>query len=504
MFGLAASITSALPTPALAAPGCGPHDRPETGIPGEVSLADQVSGRADHGYNCGVALIGYSNLGARGGNANMAWSRNCAYVAGDRGIAVVDVSDPTKPRHVRTLHGWGSDVSIESIAAVDAGGRHLLAAGRYGLLGFTGNPRKIPLDIYDTTDCANPKIITTYEWPSNIHGLTFSADGLRLFGTLPVQAIDVSNPAKPKFLGNIEADLKAQGVNHIYYAHEATLSADNTRLYLGGQVFGDEELMILDITGWPQKRATLLSRIIGKPGHSVTLATINGRRHLVNSDESVASPFAKGCLPEAMTPMGGAAQPYVTDIGNERSPRTIGQFRLPINEPQNCAQQVAGYNNSSVHYQNVDDTNHTTFAMFPMWNAGLRIVDLRNPRAPREVAYFNPGRFQFRGIADRYRTRDAYARVIRLQNASGLDQAWAHTRYVPESGHIWLTTQSGGFWVLELEPQVRAALGLPAVPTKYPNGRAPRPDFTQLRIGQIPRTTAALYCTIGPVQGAVS
>lgn len=491
-------------TPAHAIAGCGANDRPETAIPGEVPLADQVNSRADRGYNCGLALVGYNSLGARGGNANMAWSRDCAYIAGDKGIAVVDVSDPTHPVLTRTLHGAGSDVSLESIAAVDAGNRHLLAAGRYGLLGYTGNPNKIPLDIYDTANCAHPKLITTYQWPSNIHGLTFSANGLRLFGTLPVQAIDVSNPAKPKFLGNIEQDLKAQGVDHLYYAHEATLSADNTRLYLGGQIWGDEELMVVDIKGWPQKRATVIGRLNNKPGHSVTIATIKGRRYLLNSDESVVNFTAKGCVPEAFTPGGGAAQPYVTDIGNERAPRTVAQFRLPINEPSNCAQETADYQNASVHYHNVDDTDQTTFGMFPMWNAGLRVVDLRNPTAPREVAYFNPGRFQFKQFLDRYRTNDGFARLARMQNWTGLDQAWAHTRYVPETGQIWLATQSGGFWVLELEPQVRAALGLPRRAAHYPDGRAPRPAFTQLRVGNIPAAKASLYCTIAPVQGATS
>jgi hypothetical protein len=485
--------------PAYANPGCGANDRPETGIPGEVPFADQLTRRADQGYNCGLALVGYNSLRSRGGNANMAWSQHCAYIAGDKGVAVVDVSDPANPRLTRTLHGKGSDVSLESIAAVDAGSRHLLAAGRYGLLGYTGNPNKIPLDIYDTTNCANPKLITTYDWPSNIHGLTFTADGLRLFGTLPVQAIDVANPAKPKFLGNIETDLKAQGVNHMYYAHEATLNADATRLYLGGQIYGDEELMVLDIKGWPQKRATLIGRLNAKPGHSVSIATINHKRHLVNSDESVVGLTAKGCVPEGFTPMGGAAQPYLTDISNERAPRTVGQFRLPINEPTNCAQQIAGNNNSSVHYHNVDNPEDTTFAMFPMWNAGLRIVDVRNPAAPREVAYFNPGRFQFANPVDRFRTKDGFARLARLQNMQGLDQAWAHVRYLPESGQIWLATQSGGFWVLELEPQVRAALGLPAVATRYPNGRAPRPAFTQFRVGNLPVSAAAYYCPLSTV-----
>jgi hypothetical protein len=111
--------------------------------------------------------------------------------------------------------------------------------------------------------------------------------------------------------------------------------------------------------------------------------------------------------------------------------------------------------------------------MMSMWNAGLRIVDLRDPRHPTEVGYFNPGAFGGR-----------------------LDKAWAHVRYRPESGQIWLATESGGFWVLELEPQVRAALGLPARPSMAATlkGRARPEPATPVRAGTVDVT--AYYCTL--------
>jgi hypothetical protein len=88
-----------------------------------------------------------------------------------------------------------------------------------------------------------------------------------------------------------------------------------------------------------------------------------------------------------------------------------------------------------------------------------------------------------------------------LQGGNGLDQAWGHPRYVPETGQIWFATRSGGFWVVELEPQVRAALGLPARPTHSPNGAPPRPAATRLVV------TASLdpnfYCTINLAKAAL-
>lgn len=88
---------------------------------------------------------------------------------------------------------------------------------------------------------------------------------------------------------------------------------------------------------------------------------------------------------------------------------------------------------------------------------------------------------------------------LNMMGARGLDQAWAHVRYVPETGHIWLTTRLGGFWVLELEPQTRAALDLPPQPARFPEGAAPRSSNEPVVAQPLLDTQPALYCTIGRV-----
>lgn len=488
---LAAVVVPGALRPAEAAPGCGAKDLPETGIPGDVPLVDQLSGRADQGYNCGVAVVGYSSLGARGGNANMAWSGDCAYIAGD-GIAVVDVRDPAHPRQVGTLHGPGSSATVETIHAVDAPDRHVLVAGRYGLFGFTGGGGTGPIDVYDTTDCLHPKLRSTIALPSNVHNLTLTADGRRVYSTLPLQAADLTDLRHPRFLGNLEKDLQADGVSHAEYAHEAWPSPDGTRLYIGGQIVGDEELLVLDVHDWPKRRLTVVGRT-KLPGHSIRPATIGGKPYLINSDESIVSPTAKGCLPD-LTPFGGVSQPYLTDLSNERAPVARSQFKLPINDPLHCADELLSGVNASVHYQDVDSATDTHFAMLSMWNAGMRIVDVRDPLHPREVAYFNPGRFSVPNGLGGVSVDPA----LQLEGYGSLDQAWGHIRYQASTGHLWLTTRSGGFWVLELEPQVRAALGLPARPTAHPQGTTPRPAASYVTVNPFAGTTAA-YCTLNTV-----
>jgi hypothetical protein len=261
-------------------------------------------------------------------------------------------------------------------------------------------------------------------------------------------------------------------------------SPDGNILYLGGQTpFSFGFFTIVDITGWPARRPVVLSQVEGR-GHSVRLATINGRTYALHSEESIVGPTAKGCVPASTNPFGGAAQPWLSDVTDPTHPAMrVSQLTLAINDPANCAAEVADGEDASVHYHDVDNQAHTTFVMASMWNAGLRVFDVRQPLHPKEMAYFNPGTF------------------LRPSDSGVLDKAWGHVRYDRLTGQIWFATQSGGFWVVELEPQVRRALGLPSVAVLHPDGTTPRPDDTIGAVGDLGApaiSTQQYYCTIGP------
>jgi hypothetical protein len=210
------------------------------------------------------------------------------------------------------------------------------------------------------------------------------------------------------------------------------------------------------------------------------LAHINAKTYALHSEESVVGPTAKGCVDEQMNPFAGAAQPWLSDVTDPKKPvMRISQFRLAINDSANCATQIADGVNASVHYHDVDNPTNTTFAMMSMWNAGVRIVDIRHPKNPTEVGYFNPGAF------------------LTPSDDVVLDKAWGHLRYVAATGQIWFATQSGGFWVVELEPQVRRALGLPDLRAHHPQGGPPRLAASIAAVVPGNQNTEQYYCTLG-------
>jgi hypothetical protein len=469
---------------------CGPHDRAEAGIQGDVPLADQRSGVAQRGYNCGLTPVGH--LGFRAPASSLAWSGHCAYVQlSGGGVAVVDVSNPRRPVQTGLLKTGGAS---ENIHAVTNGKRAVLVAARRD-----ADRSVVPVDVFDVRHCATPTKLGTIRLPNvtiqglnpggPAHNIELSPQGTKLYGSMPLQEADLTNLDDPSTwrVRTFECDVAAQF--HPAYAatsgspvtpcdvamlqpvvpqiaHEFEFNSAGTRMYVGGQVDTpyEQSITVLDMTVWPPK---VISRTPG-PGHGIRRATIRGVPYLLHSNETVSPQTAasaltgvvqartgvtiprgvgdnlsaNGCVPNQIAPNGGQAQAYLTDISREGAPRTVSHLELAINSPANCAAQVQSQVNSTVHYNTVDDPQDSTFAMLSMKNAGLRVWDIRRPTAPTEVAYFNPGQ----------RRAD--------DGTTTLDRVRMHTHYDKRTGLIWLLSESGGFWVLELQPQVRAVLGL--------------------------------------------
>jgi hypothetical protein len=157
-------------------------------------------------------------------------------------------------------------------------------------------------------------------------------------------------------------------------------------------------------------------------------------------------------VPQAQRPdeLGWAHDAIITDVTNPAAPARVSRVELAITKPENCAAKIASGQNTQVAYHSVDRLENARFAMVSMGSAGLRVFDIRNPSAPIEVAYFNRGALQHAGAS----------------------------HYDPATGTVWVPG-GNAFRVLEIQPQVLQALGLPQ-PTdpsypRYPNGRAATP-----------------------------
>jgi hypothetical protein len=486
---LAAASIALILQPVLAASA----DRLEPGLQGQTAPGDPPGSILAQPYSKGVRVVGHDPISGRDSNVQLSWVDHCAYVSstagpfpllgtpkGDPaliGVAVIDVRDPQHPTTTALLRDHGSIGALETMHAVSAAGRKILAAGAYhggsntaGTTGSGHDPAASPawLDIYDLSDCAHPKLTAEVQWPENSHTVRVSPDGRFVYGTHMspftgkggIQVMDISDMAHPRFVGKFGAT-RVDGTTFEFAAHELSFSADGRRVYAGvNSSLSDDfnkgmKLMppskqslgvdgggvyIFDnsdfVDGRADPKLRLIGAVAGAGWHSILPANIGGTPYLVGGAELGACP---------------GTWPRITNIADERKPFVAGEFRLAMNHAENCPTPtpmekatsgiVPSAGTATLHFNDVDSATDTRLGLFQFLWAGLRIVDLRNPRDPVEVAYFKPG-----------------------------DACGGHVRYLPQTGQIWLSCGQSGFYVLELDPKIRTRLGAHSVPAARPHG----------------------------------
>src|SRR3954451_9855491 len=234
---LAALVVSLVLLPAAGAHAkspaqCGPNDKPETGLQGQVPIPDRVSGRSVQGYNCNLTEVGFLPSSSF---ANFDTYRDCAYysdtigaVDAEGGTVVVDVSDPRHPVQTAYLTERAAANAGESLRVSPK--RGLLVADRYYLAKPISNvddpDANRALDVYDISqDCRHPKLLADAVMPSALgHEGCFQPDGMVYYmaSTDSITPIDLSDPKHPRQL----SEPQPLGI------HGCSTSEDGTRAYL--------------------------------------------------------------------------------------------------------------------------------------------------------------------------------------------------------------------------------------------------------------------------------
>jgi hypothetical protein len=424
---------SLTPTPQA---DCGPGSMPETDIQGRVPRSDHESGRAAEGYTCNTELVGsYTKPDPQGTVGGFKVERyrddqghTCAYYDStliypsnildtESGVNVLDMSDPAHPQLTDRLLTPAMLSPHES----------LLVNNRRGLLGAVlGNPAFYPgeFDLYDISqDCRHPVLKSTT--PTGIlgHESGWSTDGNTFYSASPgsqtIFAIDVTNSSLPIVLGY-----------YAYDSHGLSISNDGNRAYVAGINSG---LIILDTSEIqsrePNPKVHELSRLtwdtMSIPQNAEPV-TINGHPYLVEVDEF-------GTLSKV-----GAAR--IIDIGDEAHPRVVSNLRLAVHQPDNFAEESNDPDASSplqgyaAHYCGIPQREDPGIAACSMILSGMRIFDIRDPRHPREIGYFN-------------------APISKRLTPSGFESsnyAMSRPAFDRKRGDIWYSDGFQGFFVVHM------------------------------------------------------
>jgi hypothetical protein len=234
------------------------------------------------------------------------------------------------------------------------------------------------------------------------------------------------------------------------YSHSSDDNLEGTRWYganMDGDGFSQGEpptARIVDISD--PAHIKILDKLPNFPGHSMNWwRAPDGREFIIGANESLGSGGDSCQNYPRPTKLGNSMEAYVAEVTGDKL-KHASLVTMAINRPENCKAAQASGGTARITEHSIYNKNGAAFAMVEFGTAGLRIFDLRDGYAPKEVAYFNDG------------TGHVHSGLFYYDDARGM---------IVASG-------SNAMHVLELQPQVIQALGLP-YPTDpgYPFTKSP-------------------------------
>lgn len=452
--------------------------------------------------NYGLRLVGVNELQARsayqpivhaygerrilfvGHHAGEALNPATGYLERN-GLSIVDVTDPARPVYLTHVPPTGPEANgTQHVQVCD--GRTLpngddtkvYAIRTNGLLSY---------ELLDVTDPAAPQFLATiaetgvssrprsdrgnrethkFQWDcaSGIAYMNGTADGWRV--TRLLQVFDVGDPSAPKhvrdfgLVGYEPGSTEPMPAPHIAGLHQPFVVGN--RVYLGYNSGDEGTLQIVDrdllLMGDPEPTvANLLAPQIArldlpsywgvhtaKPIYGVEIADYADDSEARTRDLLlVASETGAFRCQEARDVL------LILDITEEARPVPISTFQVP-EEPGDFCNRGGRFGPHSFA-----DAYHPAFdrklVVLAYFNAGVRVVDIRNPFAPKEVARFIPEV-----------TENTTESCIEIDGARVCDRAiQTNNVNVDDRGYIYaLDRASTGLHILELMGEARAIAGL--------------------------------------------
>jgi len=402
------------------------------------------------------------------------------------GVPVVDVTNPSKPTTTGFLQTTSMLDPWESLKVNER--RQLLGAdnGQNG----GGGPE---VDIYDLSqDCRHPQLLaslpvgTGTDGSGIVHpivghegtwapdGLTYYGGDLRFVPPAPATskgqyyAVDTSDPTRPKLITSWITNVPGGNV------HGMSISADGNRGYMVSRATGDgaagltdptvaanNGLLIYDLSQIQARRKNpqvmLISSLFWKDGagaqHTIPIK-IDGKPYLIFVDEAGSGGFSSAVQAQAACAAGFPPFPMarIIDISDERHPQIVSRLGLEIHDPANCNQTLADIAGLSIftygsHYCSVDNRQDATTLVCGYFNAGIRVFDIRSPRHPKEIAYYNPA-----GTTTPSPGSNHIGPLVANNWVSGgPDWCSAQAHLDAREGALWTTCQDNGLLVLKFE-----------------------------------------------------
>ncbi len=401
-----------------------------------------------------MKAIGYSGLEGRGGAFKMAikkvgdkWYLYMGHLW-HRGWSIVDVTDPANPKYLKFIPGPENTWTIQ----MELHDNLMLTALQRFSEPWGADPKK-PNDegvlIWDISDPVNPKQLSHWKTGSTgVHRIGYPGGKYaNLAANMPgfkgqiLVFLDISDPKNPKEAGRwwMPGQKEGEPPPPIPISLHGPAVIDRNTAYVGYST----SVVILDISDISKPKLTgrldLAPPFGGLPVHDAI--PLPGKNVLYVHGEAVSgdSPQVAPC-----------SQPFtlsaMVDIKDPTKPRLIANMPLP--QPPARAPYTDfcdkggrfGPHNVSLEYHLPDVQKQGDLLWVTYFNAGVRGFDVRNPRNPKEVAWFIPP-------TPTKRQGPIPSGTLVTQTEDVL---------VDTRGNIYLTDKQWGLWVVRHTPDTAA------------------------------------------------
>jgi hypothetical protein len=359
------------------------------------------SGRGAESKN--MRLVGHCDLDGEGEGSQLIRHGDYVYVAHmnpDGGTSIVDVRDPTKPRLVGRLPMPNSATHGHKVQIVG----DVLAVNweHYNWRRGAGAPSAPDMDksagvqFYDISNPLKPQPISFFHTGGHgVHRMWY-ADENYLYASVwaegfrerIISIVDVSDVSHPREVGRwwLPGMWTAGGeqlpdgwpTGLRYGMHHAIVA--NDRAYIGCL---DAGLSVVDVSDpsqprtvgrlqWPHDDAHNSHTALPLPERKLVVVTEEG------SDQAVLR------YQRYLSKPGARSYVRVIDVSDETHPTELSQFPFP-----------EGYEGEWPGPHNLHENRPNSFSSEQLiysahFNAGVRVVDISDPREPKEVAWYVP------------------------------------------------------------------------------------------------------------------
>ncbi len=354
-----------------------------------------------------MKAIGYSALDGRGGAFKMAirhvkdrWYLYMGHLW-HQGWTIIDVTDAANPKFIKFIPGPDNTNTIQ----MELHGNIMVTALQKKAPNWGADPKK-PFDegvlIWDISDPVNPKLLSHWKTgDTGVHRLGYPGGKyVNLSAAMPGYStrilvfLDISDPKNPKEAGRWWMPGQKEGEEpkiDAGFHGPAIISADGKTAYAG---YG-RSVVILDISDISKPKLVGQLKISppfgGIPAHDVL--PVPGKNLLFVHGEATGGgdkPNGPKACSSAITTAA------MIDIKDPTKPFLLSVFPRPV--PPKGAPYADfcdkggrfGPHNTNLEYHLPDVEKQADLIYLTYFNAGPRIYDIKNPRAPREVGWFIP------------------------------------------------------------------------------------------------------------------